>query len=71
MFRVLGVILIAFIASQYFAIFSTKANRLFPGDFLGNKTLVLLYICEACAAITPFVPIYCKLTTECFFMAKM
>jgi MFS family permease len=60
MFVVLGVILIAFVATQYFAHFTTKANRLFPGDFLRNKTLVLLYICQACAATTLFVPIYCK-----------
>ncbi|KAH7131823.1 major facilitator superfamily domain-containing protein [Dendryphion nanum] len=58
LFVVLGVLLIAFIASQYFEILSSRANRIFPGDFLRNRTLILLYICQACAATTLFVPIY-------------
>lgn len=60
MFVVLGAILIAFVGTQHFAILTTKANRLFPGDFLRSKILVLLYVSQACAATTLFLPIYCK-----------
>ena len=55
-----GVILLLFIASQYFTVLTTKETRIFPGDFLQNRTLVLLYIAQACAATTLFVPIYCE-----------
>ncbi|KAF2129723.1 MFS general substrate transporter [Dothidotthia symphoricarpi CBS 119687] len=58
MFVVFGAVFVAFIASQLFRIGTTKVNRLFPGDFLRNRTLVLLYICQACAATSLFVPIY-------------
>jgi hypothetical protein len=61
LFVMLAVVLLAFVTSQYFTVLTTKENRIFPGDFLRNKTLILLYISQACAATTLFVPIYCKL----------
>lgn len=53
----------AFCLQQHFAVFTTKVNRLFPCDFLGNLELVLLYIIM-CASITAFfvaayyIPLY-------------
>ncbi|PVI02672.1 MFS general substrate transporter [Periconia macrospinosa] len=58
MLVIMAVVALAFVASQYFAFLTTTANRLFPGDFLRNKNLVLLYICQSCASTTLFVPIY-------------
>lgn len=60
LFVMTGVILSLFVASQYFTVLTTKETRIFPGDFLRNRTLVLLYIAQACAATTLFVPIYCE-----------
>ena len=60
LFVMLGVILLAFIGTQYFTVLTTKETRIFPGEFLRNKTLILLYICQACAATTLFIPIYCE-----------
>lgn len=60
---VFGVLLIAFIASQYFTVLTTKENRLFPGDFLLSKDLIFLYICQASSAAALFIPVYCKLFT--------
>ncbi|PSN59368.1 putative efflux pump antibiotic resistance protein [Corynespora cassiicola Philippines] len=58
MLIVLGIILIAFVVTQSFALFTSTSNRLFPGDFLRDKTLVLLYISQACASTALFLPIY-------------
>ncbi|KAI0386918.1 MFS general substrate transporter [Hypomontagnella monticulosa] len=55
---VLGVVLIAFVASQYFTVLTTKENRLFPGDFLLSKDLIFLYICQASASAALFIPVY-------------
>ncbi|KAI5867877.1 MFS general substrate transporter [Durotheca rogersii] len=55
---VFGVVLIAFVLSQYFTVLTTKENRLFPGDFLLNKDLILLYICQASASAALFIPVY-------------
>lgn len=60
MFVAFGVILITFVATQYIAFSTTKTDRLFPGHFLRDKSLVLLYICQASAATILYIPIYCK-----------
>ncbi|EKG18978.1 Major facilitator superfamily [Macrophomina phaseolina MS6] len=49
---------IAFAVTQYFALFTTKQNRLFPGHFLRDRTLVLLFICCCCLGGALFVTIY-------------
>ncbi|KAI9649950.1 hypothetical protein NHQ30_002535 [Ciborinia camelliae] len=53
-----AVILIVFIVQQYFAIFTTPEHRLFPIEFIGSRTLVILHICTACASTAMFVAIY-------------
>lgn len=58
LFVVFGLILIAFVITQYFSFLTIPANRLFPGDFLRHRSLILLYICQACAATSLFIPIY-------------
>ena len=58
MFVFFGVITIAFVIMQYFAIFTTKENRIFPGELLKSRTMLLLYFGTACAATALFVPIY-------------
>ncbi|OJD32061.1 efflux pump antibiotic resistance [Diplodia corticola] len=58
LFVILGVLIISFVASQYFTILTDKERRLFPGDFLRNKNLILLYISQSCATTTLFIPIY-------------
>ena len=60
LFVVFGAVLMAFVVTQYFSFLTTPANRLFPGDFLRHRSLVLLYISQACAATSLFIPIYCK-----------
>jgi len=52
------VALIAFIITQYFSFLTTEANRLFPGDFLKRRTLVLLYVTMCCLSSALFIPIY-------------
>jgi Na+/melibiose symporter-like transporter len=55
---VFGICLIAYIAQQYFAILTTKENRIFPAHFLKNRSLVLLYIATAGAAAAYEVTLY-------------
>jgi hypothetical protein len=67
LFVVFGVVLMAFVVTQYFSFLTTPANRLFPGDFLRHRSLILLYISQACAATSLFIPIYCKPSSSCPF----
>ncbi|KAJ4203425.1 hypothetical protein NW759_015177 [Fusarium solani] len=53
-----GVFLVAFAASQHYALFTTQLNRLFPCDLLRDVRLVLLYICMACGGAALFVSVY-------------
>ncbi|KAH6989645.1 major facilitator superfamily domain-containing protein, partial [Ilyonectria sp. MPI-CAGE-AT-0026] len=53
-----GVSLVVFILSQYWCVFTTRANRLFPGQFFRNGQMVLLFICTACGICPIFVSIY-------------
>jgi hypothetical protein len=50
--------LISFALSQYYCVFTTKSDRLFPGEFLSNPTMVLLYILMACGGAALFVAVY-------------
>ncbi|KAK2793533.1 hypothetical protein FQN52_001119 [Onygenales sp. PD_12] len=53
-----AVALIAFVLSQYYCIFTTKLNRLFPGDFLRSPSMILLYILMSCGGAALFVAVY-------------
>jgi hypothetical protein len=55
---VCGVILLLFIAQQYFAILTTPERRLFPIQFIASRTMVILHICTACGSTAMFVVIY-------------
>lgn len=55
---VCGVILLVFIAQQYFAILTTPERRLFPIQFVASRTMVILHICTACGSTAMFVVIY-------------
>ncbi|KAI6093850.1 major facilitator superfamily domain-containing protein [Hypoxylon rubiginosum] len=57
-FVVFGVVLVAYVSQQYFAILTTPERRLFPGHLLRNRTQVLLYIVTAAGATALFVIIY-------------
>jgi hypothetical protein len=57
---VFGAVFAAFAASQYFTVLTTRDDRLFPGEFLRSRIMVLLYICQAAVATALFIPIYCK-----------
>jgi hypothetical protein len=64
---VFGVCLIAYMIQQYFTIFTTKENRIFPWDFLKYRSLVLLYVATAGTAaayeVTLFyVPLFFQFT---------
>jgi len=52
------VVLILFSIQQYFSIFTTPTNRLFPISFLKSRTMVLLYIASAAAGTALFIPVY-------------
>ncbi|KAF2135657.1 uncharacterized protein K452DRAFT_293056 [Aplosporella prunicola CBS 121167] len=58
LYVVCAAITIAFAVTQYFAWFTTKENRLFPGHFLYSRTLLLLFICSACLGGALFACIY-------------
>jgi MFS family permease len=53
-----GVLLLAFIATQYFAIFTTTEQRIFPAQFLRHRSLILLYIGTACSVTGLFIGAY-------------
>ncbi|KAF2659215.1 MFS general substrate transporter [Lophiostoma macrostomum CBS 122681] len=66
-FVVFGVILVAYVLQQAFAVLTDKANRAFPAHLLRERTQVLLYI-QTSAGITTlyvaiyFIPIYFQFT---------
>ena len=55
---VFGVVLIAFLIQQGLSILTTPERRLFPVDFLRNRTLVLMFIATSAAGTTLLIPIY-------------
>lgn len=50
--------IIGFVASQYFCVLTTAADRIFPAEFLRNRQLVLLYIIMSCGGASLFVSVY-------------
>ncbi|KAI1456965.1 MFS general substrate transporter [Annulohypoxylon moriforme] len=57
-FVVFGMILVAYTLQQYFALFTTPDQRLFPGHLLRNRTQVLLYVVTAAGTTALFVVVY-------------
>ncbi|KIN06900.1 hypothetical protein OIDMADRAFT_150156 [Oidiodendron maius Zn] len=55
---VTAVVFIAYCHQQKFSFLTTKTNRLFPGDFLRQYEMWLLFISMACASGAVFVPTY-------------
>ncbi|KAK9453375.1 Efflux pump patC [Dipodascopsis uninucleata] len=58
LFVVFGLVTIAFAVTQYFCILTTKEDRLFPGQFLRRRTLVVLYVLMSCGGAALFVAVY-------------
>ena len=57
-FVVSGVLFITFGLQQSFCIMTTEEHRIFPCQFLKNKTLVILFIQTAASTTIFFVPMY-------------
>ena len=57
-FIVFGVVLTAFVLQQYFTIFTSPSERIFPGHLMGSRSQVLLYLGTAAATTNLFVPAY-------------
>ncbi|KAH9885002.1 major facilitator superfamily domain-containing protein [Xylariomycetidae sp. FL2044] len=55
---VFGALLVAYVLQQYFAVFTTPAQRLFPGHLLRDRTQVLLYVVTAAGTTALFVVVY-------------
>ena len=58
LFVVAGVCLIAFALQQYFAVFTTPRDRLFPAHLLTMKEPILLFLLTASAGAATFVVIF-------------
>ena len=58
MITIFGVLLLTFILTQYFTIFTTKDRRIFPGQFLRRRSLMLQFFCMSSASTTLFVGAY-------------
>ncbi|KAE9368101.1 MFS general substrate transporter [Stipitochalara longipes BDJ] len=58
MYVVLGVLLITYTTTQYFAVLTTPANRVFPGHPLRSRTMILLHVCTAAVSTNLFLPVY-------------
>ncbi|KAI3112831.1 hypothetical protein CBS147333_3339 [Penicillium roqueforti] len=58
LYVVSAVCTIAFVLSQYYCVGTDKQNRLFPGEFLRNPTMLLLYVIMACGGASLFVAVY-------------
>lgn len=53
-----GVLLIGFVVSQYFAILTTPDRRVFPGQFLRSRSLILIFVATSAASTTIFISTY-------------
>lgn len=58
LYVVFGVTLASFVVTQYFCVFTTEQDRIFPGEFLRSRSMILLYILVACGGAALFVAIY-------------
>ncbi|EAU33818.1 predicted protein [Aspergillus terreus NIH2624] len=57
-FVVFGLVLVAYVLQQYFAVLTTPSRRAFPGHLLRSRTQVLLYVVTAAGTTTLFVVVY-------------
>ena len=57
-FVVSGVLFIVFGLQQGFSVLTTEEHRIFPCQFLKNRTLIILFIQMSAAVTIVFVPIY-------------
>ena len=58
LYVVFGLVLVAFIVTQYYSILTTREDRLFPGHILRSRSLIILFICTACLGASLYVAIY-------------
>lgn len=58
LYAIFGAMLLLFAVTQYWAVWTTEKDWLFPGEFLYNRSLVLLYFIMACEGNALFVAIY-------------
>ena len=58
MVTVCGILLLTFILTQYFTLFTTKECRIFPAQFLRRRSLLLQFFCMSAASTTLFVGAY-------------
>lgn len=58
MITVFIVLLMTFVVTQYFAVFTTKERRIFPGQFLRRRSLVLLFFATSSTSTALFVGAY-------------
>ncbi|KAJ5823091.1 Major facilitator superfamily domain general substrate transporter [Penicillium robsamsonii] len=58
LYVVSAVCTVAFVLSQYYCVGTNKENRLFPGEFLRDPTMILLYVIMACGGASLFVAVY-------------
>ncbi|CUS08910.1 unnamed protein product [Tuber aestivum] len=58
LFVVGGILIIAFAVTQAYSVLTTPEQRLFPGEFLREPFLVLLFAMMAAASTAIFVPTY-------------
>jgi hypothetical protein len=53
-----GLLLLTFVTTQYFAVFTTTERRIFRAQFLRHRSLILLYIGTACSVTGLFIGAY-------------
>ncbi|KAJ5302089.1 hypothetical protein PENANT_c008G07742 [Penicillium antarcticum] len=58
LYVVSAVLVVAFVLSQYYCIGTNKDERLFPGEFLKDPTMIVLYVLMACGGAALFVAVY-------------
>ncbi|MCJ1411563.1 hypothetical protein MMC19_005653 [Ptychographa xylographoides] len=58
LFIVFGILLTTFALQQYFNVFTTADNRMFPHHLLSSRTQILLYFGTAAAVTGLFIPVY-------------
>lgn len=58
LYVVSAVLLVAFVLSQYYCIGTNHHERLFPGEFLKDPTMIVLYVLMACGGAGLFVAVY-------------
>jgi hypothetical protein len=55
---VISLLLITFIITQYLTVFTTKQRRIFPGQFIYRRSMVLLYFGTAASTSAVFISVY-------------